>query len=548
VLPDTSFEGQILGLRDYLNILRTRKWLIFATMLVVVGAALFWTFRQTPIYESTARVLVKNPTPPGGVSQESDINLETEAQLAASDPVADLAADALGEAKGTSRFLLSGLNVQIAQATSSFVPPDILIFRYRDQSPNVSQERANAFSEAYLRFRYQQVVDNLEASAAATTEQINDLQKQLADIQRQIERSLDSAQSAALQAQANTLGTQLGVLRQQLAQLTPPDRGQVGSILQPASPAFSAGRDLLRSGIVGILLGLALGVGIAFLRERLDDRLRGRTDLERHTGATVLASVPRIRDWKDGDRSFLVTLADPGSPATEAYRTLRISVAFAASQRDLKSIIVTSPEAGEGKTTTTANLAVAFSQAGKTVVVVSADLRKPRLESFFDLPAGKPGLTNFLAGEITLDQALQRPRHIPNLRVLGSGPIPGNPAELLSSTAVAHILDELAARADLTLIDAPPILAVSDALALSRSADGFLLVADASKTNRTAVDHTCYQLRQVNGRLIGAVLNRVGRANSLTTANYYGTYPTQENGSGTGRLDDRTRKFSIIRR
>jgi capsular exopolysaccharide synthesis family protein len=294
-------------------------------------------------------------------------------------------------------------------------------------------------------------------------------------------------------------------------------------------------------------LGLAFGIGVAFLRERLDDRLRGRRDLEFHSGTSVLAIIPRVPGWKRRNSSVLVALSEPTSAAAESYRTLRIGVSFALSQHDVKTLIVTSPRAGEGKTTTTANLAAAFERAGKRVVVISGDLRKPRLEEFFGVKNTALGLTNVLAGEVALDEVLVRPEGFSNLLFLPSGPIPGNPSEPLSSPAVGKLLAELESKADLVLMDVPPVLVVSDALAVSRFMDGVLLVADAGSTSRSEVEQASMQLSRVNAHLIGAVLNNVHRSSSTASAHLYGPrhayYSQSEDGS-----EERTRKFSLIRR
>ncbi|HVM34159.1 MAG TPA: CpsD/CapB family tyrosine-protein kinase, partial [Actinomycetota bacterium] len=260
---------------------------------------------------------------------------------------------------------------------------------------------------------------------------------------------------------------------------------------------------------------------LAFLRERLDDRLRGRDDLEVAAEAPVLASIPRVPSWKRKESAVLVTFAEPKSAAAEAYRTLRTSVLFAMGQSNAKVLMVTSPHAGDGKTTTAANLATVLGQAGKRVVLVSADLRKPRVHQFFGLET-KTGLTNVLAGEVSPWQAV-RPTHIENLQVLAAGPIPGNPAELLGSDAMGNLLSALAETSDIVIVDAAPVLAVSDALAMVTLTDGVLLVADAEETHRGAVQHARRQLHQVDARIIGAVFNNFDPERAAAYS-YYGGY------------------------
>jgi capsular exopolysaccharide synthesis family protein len=213
-------------------------------------------------------------------------------------------------------------------------------------------------------------------------------------------------------------------------------------------------------------------------------------------------------------------IMDPDSSPAEAYRTLRTGVLFdAASHNGSEVVLVTSPEAGEGKTTTTANLGVALAQAGKRVLLLSADLRRPRLQSFFDL-SGEMGLTNVLAGEERLSSAIVRPFGMNNLSLLPSGPVPGNPAELLGSQSMRSLMMEIRNEADVVLIDAPPVLAVADSLTLAQYADAVLLVADSEKTQRSAIHQARQHLHRVRARVMGAVLNNFDPSTARTYHSY----------------------------
>ena len=229
----------------------------------------------------------------------------------------------------------------------------------------------------------------------------------------------------------------------------------------------------------------------------------------------MLATIPRVRGWQKDGAPFLATLSAPRSETSEAYRTLRTGVLYAASRDHIKTILVTSSELAEGKTTTVANLAAVLGKAGKRVIVIVADLRRPRLERFFGITADGAsaenpsplGLTNVLAGEASVEEALVAVPNMPHVRVLRSGPMAGNPAELLESNSMRNIVTQLRDQADFILIDAAPVLGVSDALVLCRLADAVLLVADAGRTRRTTVSRAREQLVQVSGNLIGSVLN-----------------------------------------
>jgi len=219
-----------------------------------------------------------------------------------------------------------------------------------------------------------------------------------------------------------------------------------------------------------------------------------------------------------------VTREQPKSAVAEAYRTLRTSISFLAAQRGLKVLMITSPAAGEGKTTTAANLALVLADAGKRVVLVSADLRKPRIHRFFGIQ-NEIGLSSVLAEEIQPWEAILDPG-VENLRVLLSGPVPSRPAELLQSDQMGEVLAGLREVADYVIIDTAPMLVVADALALGPLVDGVLFVADSDHTSRSAVAHSREQLEQVGAVVIGSVLNNFdpAKARAYRHYGYYGPY------------------------
>jgi capsular exopolysaccharide synthesis family protein len=230
-----------------------------------------------------------------------------------------------------------------------------------------------------------------------------------------------------------------------------------------------------------------------------------------------------VTGWKKKDDTHLISIEQPKASVAEVYRTLRTSVLFASAQRGLKTLMVTSPTAGEGKTTTASNLAVVLSDAGKRVILVSSDLRKPRIHRFFGL-SNEKGLSTVLAGEVKPWEAMADPGR-GHLRVLTSGPVPAHPAELLQSEAMGELIEELREVADFVILDTAPVLLVADALAIAPLADGVLLVVDAENTHRGAVIQAREQLEQVGAPMIGAVLNNFDPSKARSPYyGYYGSY------------------------
>jgi len=308
----------------------------------------------------------------------------------------------------------------------------------------------------------------------------------------------------------------------------------------PASPTSP---NLILNIALAALLGMFVGLIAAFVRERMDDRLRGRSDLESAIGAPVMTMIPEIPSWRDRERAHLVTLQAPRSPAAEAYRTLRTSILVAAAEHGYKTLMVVSAIAGEGKTTTAANLAVVLAQADKRVVLISADLRRPRLNDFFGLPTSERGLSEVLEGGRKAWEAM-RSGKVDNLWVMPSGRVSDQPTELLQSEAMRELLANQREVVDFIIVDCPPVLAVADALVVAPMADAILYVANEQTTPRGAVFAARAQLDQVGARLLGSILNNV--ESKSTGYAYYGQYvyaqPAQANGKATGW--DRLRKKS----
>jgi non-specific protein-tyrosine kinase len=213
----------------------------------------------------------------------------------------------------------------------------------------------------------------------------------------------------------------------------------------------------------------------------------------------------------------LITLIDPRSPVSEAYRTLRTNLSFYGLDKPLRSLVITSPAGGEGKSTTIANLAVTMAQSGRRTILVDCDLRRPSLHTIFDLNE-EPGLTNLVLGDVT-DLPLQE-TGVHNLWLLASGTQPPNPADLLGSKKLDQIIAELGESADFLLFDAPPVLAVTDATILGAKVDGILLVVQAGKTRRDHSERAKDLLEKAHVRIIGVTLTNAPQDSGV--GRYYG--------------------------
>ncbi|MCA9937865.1 MAG: CpsD/CapB family tyrosine-protein kinase [Anaerolineales bacterium] len=213
----------------------------------------------------------------------------------------------------------------------------------------------------------------------------------------------------------------------------------------------------------------------------------------------------------------LITLTDPRSPASEAYRRLRTNLSFYSLDHPIRSLVVTSPMPDEGKSTTAANLAVTMAQSGRRTILVDCDLRRPALHTLLGLP-GEPGLTNLALGEMS--EPPLRQTSVENLLLLPAGPVPPNPADLLGSKMIDRVIAALMEQADFVLFDAPPVLAVTDATVLGAKVDGVMLVISAGKTRRDHAIRAKELLETANVRIIGATLTNAPQ--DAGVGDYYG--------------------------
>jgi receptor protein-tyrosine kinase len=274
---------------------------------------------------------------------------------------------------------------------------------------------------------------------------------------------------------------------------------------------------------IGVALGLLFGIGLAVLRDRFDNTIKNREILEETTGVGVVATIPLNKDLR---KSPAISFADDRSPTAEAFRELRTNLSYLEVDDPPRVLVVTSSVPGEGKSTTAINIALALAEAENTVVLVDGDLRRPKLDKYLNL-IGSVGFSTVLSGRASLQEVLQK-THVRGLSVLTSGAIPPNPSELLGSLATKKVLSEMRSGFDYVIVDSSPLLPVTDAAILAAAADGVLVVAHFAETKRAQLAHAVGNLRNVEARILGAVLTMVSaRGNAYYYAyNYYGAVDT----------------------
>ena len=487
-------ERPELELRHYLNVLRRRWPIVVLVTVLAVGASLALAFTSTKIYAASADVLLAEAQQDvvftqGQAYTDPVRQLDTQITVMQSRPIQNKVDRALGaDASEVSSVSVSGVG-----------QTDVIRVTVESPDPQVAKEAADLYAQTYVDVRRDQQI----ASLLAAGEQV---QKKLDEIQFQINATEPGSERDALVSQYELFKQKLDQVEVDAALKS----GGAQVVANAEVPTTPVKPTPVRNAALAGVLGLLLGIGLAFLAEYLDDKINASEDVGRYGhGLTVLAEVPAIGGWRDRKTTRIVSLTDPNSSGAEAYRSLRTSLQIIALRRPVQTILVTSAMAGEGKSTTAVNLAVTMARAGKRVVLVDLDLRRPRVDRFFDIDPA-PGFTTVLVGDAPLSDALapiEVADGVPPIQVLTSGPIPPNPSELMGATRVAELLASLQSIADIVVIDSSPIIPVTDALVLSGRVDGLLLVVGAGQTRRRHLTRATELLEQTEAPVLGAVLN-----------------------------------------
>ena len=291
-----------------------------------------------------------------------------------------------------------------------------------------------------------------------------------------------------------------------------------------ASPLLPYSPNIPLNLLIAVLVGLTAGVFLAFVTEHFDKTIKDEDEIKKLFSIPFLGGVPLVSGQETGSGQIeKITHTNPMSVISESFRVIRTSVLFASPDHRPKSMLVTSSQPLEGKTTCTSNLAISFSQSGLRVVLVDADMRRPRLSRIYRNGGSSngSGLSTYLIGKYTLEDTVKG-TEIDNLSVIMSGPIPPNPAELLGSERMRELIQTLEEQYDVVLFDAPPLLGFADSQLLARAVDGVLIVTSTGITQRKTLQLSIEELRKVHGRIIGAVINRLeSRSSRYRYHNYY---------------------------
>lgn len=522
---------EAINLRDQVAVVR-RRWRIVALVaLAGLATGLALALTQSPMYRASARLEL---TPMNAAQTASNglvmqpAEIATQVQVLLSEPVAQRVIKSVGLGDITTRELLSSISVEQEGETR--------VVSLTALRPSAEQARAvaDAMAVEYLAFRKEQATEQSRAAVAALDEEASRVRERLSAIQDEID-SATGSDLTALQSEQQALLVELTQILSDAATAkvnSPGALGDGGQVLVSAElPKTPAEPKPLQAGLLGLFAGLVLGIGLAFVRDHFDDGVRDEYRLrEVMAPRPVLARIPH---WANARTGRLVTVLEPSSPAAEAYRALSTSVRFMlavtpehapaghgrdpdSARRSGKVLMVTSALEAEGKTSVASNLAVVAARFGLRVVLVDADLRNPQVAEVFGL-GRPPGLSDLLASD---DAASDYLIDVEDMLVLAGGSLAPNPAELLASPRMGELLDGLATRADLVIVDTAPVTRVSDALELISACDLVLLAVRHGQTRLRSVEEAIEQIHQVGGQVSAAVYVEVPTRSGSETYGY----------------------------
>ena len=518
-----------MEIREYWTILRRWMWLILLGTGVAAVAAFVISRNMEPVYESSVTLRIDVST--GAAANQyagllaAEQMIGTYSQQMTMRPVMEATLAELGlEQQLSSDQLATMITVSPIRETQ------LIVLSVEGTDPDLVAHIANKVAQVFIAQNRA-----FEASRYATSKEA--LAAELAQVQQDLEATqllIDGMEASASQDQQVELDRLNLILSTQRAtysnllsnyeELRIAEASQASMLIvaEDAVPSYVPVRPrVLNNTVLAALVGAMLASAVAFLTEYLDDSVKTPDDIVSLVGSPTLGTIGQIGGG--ANRKKLITLSAPRSPLSEAFRALRTNIQFAGVDEPLSAILVTSSGPGEGKSTTAANLALVMAQAGRQVVLVDADLRRPTLHRFFDLPNGQ-GLTTALLDLRSPIEAHLQETEVSGLRLMTSGPIPPNPAELLSSQRQSDLLKELERQSDIVIVDSPPVLTVTDALVLAPQTNGVLLVVEAGRTRKEVLKKTREALARTDARLLGVVLNQMTARRSGYYYQYYQYY------------------------
>ncbi len=533
-------EAQQVELRRYLSLLRNWAWLIILTTAMAAGSSYFYSRSIPPTYRADTTILVgrvlQDPTQPQYNLPYQASLADTYALLATQPPILQGTAEAIHwpESWQSLYFKVSaksnGAQLLTISATDGNPQQAKLIADEVAHQLSIKGPIADVQKQAQDRQTF--VADQL----AQLKLQIETNQKTLTNLSNQVALETDPKKIDDLNSRISSLQTKISNWQTTYANLSAIANNAQNLFLTELVPAQEPtapiSPNIPQNVLLAAMAGLVLSGGAILLLEYLDDTIKDADDVQRELhipGLGAIARIARVRTLADS----LITLSHPRSPIAEAYRVLRTNLRFTGIENPGGALLITSTRPAEGKTTTAANLAITLAQGGRRVILLDADLRRPTLDQIFGL-SNEQGLSNLLIGEVPAVESVLQPTQVEGLHVITSGPIPPNPAEILDSKNMDTVLTNLRAKADMVILDSPPVLAVADASILGARCSGTVLVIDSGRTRSDVSRRAVETLNKTGVKILGAVLNKLSTRRAGYDYYYYSAEASRARKNGHG--------------
>src|SRR5512143_223539 len=542
-----------MELKHYFSVLIKWWWLIVASVVIASVASYLGTLATPRQYMSRTTLMVgqslQNPNPDQSQLYMSQALAQSYTDLVKREPVL----------RGTLEALKLDWDWQLLQSmvTARVVPgTQLLEITILDTDPQRVKVLADEIAHQLILQTPASTDVEREAEHQFVLQQIENLKTNITNAESEIQR-LDTtiaqatsarqiqdarSQQLALQAQVSTWQATYAQL---LTNLQVNSTNYL-SVVEPArEPTGWVGPTTSSNILLAALIGFVLAASAAYILEYLDDTLKTPEDIRKVADLPALGTVGQLEgaDYN----AQLITVRQPRSVVSEAYRSLRTNIQFSTVDGQFRTLLVTSANPGDGKTITAANLAITLAQSGQRVALIDADLRRPSQHKVFSLP-NKAGLTTILMDtSVQLTDMLQT-TEVENLRVMPVGPVPPNPSEMLGSKRMGYLIETLQQEADVVIFDSPPLLAVTDGAVLGARLDGVLIVINAGHTRRVHLQRSKEVLNTVGARVIGAVLNRLPAHGDNYYSNYYYDDSEHQPARRSSRLRALLTESTLVRR
>lgn len=518
-------EEIAIDIKKYLSLFWQWAWLIALITILASVVAYIISIRTTPVFRASSRVLVDVPS----------YNMNEYTALVTSQQLTQTYSELMTKTSVLINLIDQlGLNIN-ADVLSKMITveelPGTQIIRITVES---TDPRATAIIANTIVDVFSQELQEMQSGRYATSK--SNLETQLQDVQNEIDTLTIQLQGQASETDANQLGARLAEYKQIFSsllgsyeQIRLAEAQRLASVVVIESAPIPTNPIKPRTNMnlaVGSISGFLLSMISVFVFEALDDKINTPDDVKEHIKLPVLGIIDAYAQDNGGQ---IIAATQPRSPTAEEFRGLRTNLNYAAVDRTLKSLLITSAEPGEGKTSIVVNLAIVFAQSGLNTFLMDCDLRRPALHERLSL-SNRIGLTSLIFNEKpNLSESVwQSPYE--NLQVITSGNLPPNPSEVLASTRMRETLQQIKDQADIVIIDTPPIMAVSDALVLAPQVDGVLIVIQPGKTKIKTVKNIVEQLRRANANLLGVVIKFMdGRRHHYARRYGYNTRSNYDN-------------------